>query len=110
MKAYHPGTQAAEAVSGVPSRPATAIVHDSPDARLVVFRIEPGQAVAPHSSSSTVLLSIVSGSGIVTGGTEERAVQIGDLIIYAPNEEHGMRAINERLVVLASIAPRPGGR
>ena len=110
----HYGTSrdgAADAVSAKQDRPATAIVHDGADARLVVFRIEPGQSVAPHTSASTVVLSIVAGSGMVsgaTGATDERQVHAGDLVIYEPNEVHGMRALEQQFVVLATIAPRPG--
>lgn len=68
MKAYDLLAEAARAVSARADRPATAVVHDSPDARLVIFRIEPGQTGEPH----------------------------------------GMRARDEQLVILATIAPRPG--
>lgn len=109
MNVHDPASVAAAAVSANATRPATAIVHDSADARVVVFRIEPGQHVHPHTSRSTVLLSIVSGHGTVSGGDGERAVRPGDLVSYAPEELHGMRAGDERFVVLAVIAPRPGG-
>lgn len=107
MNTYELRQFAARAVSAKQDRPATAIVHDAPDARMVVFRIEPGQAVAPHTSTSTVVLSVVAGSGIVSGATGERAVAPGALVVYEPNELHGMRATDEQLVVLATIAPRP---
>ncbi len=108
MKSYEPRRLAADAVGAKPERPATAVVHDGPDARLVVFRIEPGQSVAPHTSTSTVVLSVVAGNGVVSGASGERAVQPGDVIVYEPNELHGMRALVEQFVVLATIAPRPG--
>lgn len=108
MKVQELAALAAQAVSANPSRPATMVVHDSADARVVLFRIEPGQAVAPHTSPSTVLLNIVSGSGIVTGGNGEHEVRAGDIVSYAPSELHGMRATGERLVIAAVIAPRPG--
>lgn len=101
---------AAEAVSGRSERPATAVLHDSPDARVVVFRIEPGQEVTPHTSTSTVLLSVVEGRGMVSGALGERAVIAGDLVTYDVGELHGMRAMGERLVIAAVIAPRPGSR
>lgn len=109
MKVHDPATLASQAVSANPTRPATMVVHDSPDARVVLFRIEPGQAVPPHTSPSTVLLNVVSGSGIVSGADGEREVRAGDIVAYAPNEPHGMRATSERLVLAAVIAPRPGG-
>ncbi|MGH7669998.1 MAG: cupin domain-containing protein [Gemmatimonadaceae bacterium] len=107
MKLYDPAQIAEDAPPPRADRPAMAIVHDVPDARLVVFRLEPGQQVAPHASSSTVILSVLAGSGLVSGVEGERSVRPGDVVAYAPDERHGMRALEHRLVVLATIAPRP---
>lgn len=103
-------TAAREAISAQASRPATALLHDVADARVVVFRIEPGQEVAPHTSTSTVLLSIVAGRGTVSGASGESAVSAGDLVAYDLGELHGMRAGDEQLVIVAIITPRPGTR
>jgi quercetin dioxygenase-like cupin family protein len=111
MKVYHVSEIAGSAVAAHADRPATSLVHDASDARVVLFRIEPGQAVPVHTSASTVLLTIVSGSGVVVGsGDEERHVRPGDIVAYDAHEPHGMRAESERLVVAAVIAPRPGTR
>jgi quercetin dioxygenase-like cupin family protein len=109
MKRYSPGALAGQAVAQ-PNRPATAIVHDVDDARLVVFRIGVGQEVPPHRSPSTVLLSVLEGSGIFTGEDGQVEVAAGDLLAYEPNELHGMKAVDEQFVVLATIAPRPATR
>ena len=101
---------AREAVAANPTRPATAIVHDSADARLIVFLLSPGQAVAPHRNASTVTLTVISGSGLASGADAERAITTGDVVTYGPNEIHGMRAPDEELVLLATITPRPGSR
>lgn len=89
-------------------RPATAIVHDSAESRLVVFRLEPGQAVAPHRSTSSVQLTVLGGRGVLTGESDEQPCGIGDVVIYAPRELHGMRALDDQLLLLATITPRPG--
>ena len=101
---------AAAAVAANSSRPATAIAHDAPDARLVVFRIGAGQTVTPHVSPSSVVLVVAAGAGFVLGDEGERAVGAGDVISFEPNERHGMRAEAQELVVLAVITPRPGAR
>lgn len=110
MKSYDPHALADQAVAGRAERPATTIVHDSADVRLVVFRIEPGQQVARHTSPSTVLLSVLEGEGVVLGADGERTVRVGDVVAYEPHEPHAMRALDERFVLLATIAPRPGSR
>jgi quercetin dioxygenase-like cupin family protein len=98
------------AVAANANRPATAVVHDSPDARLVVFRVAPGQAVPPHRNASTVTLTVISGRGFIRGGDDERAVAAAEVVVFEPNEVHGMRAELEELVLLAMITPRPGTR
>jgi quercetin dioxygenase-like cupin family protein len=93
-----------------PGRPAMALAHDAPDVRLVVFRIAAGQAVPVHTSASTVVLHVLSGSGMVSGGEGEREVSAGMVIAYEPQEPHGMRAHTEELSLLAVITPRPASR
>ena len=110
MKVLDPGAAARDAVASTPARPATAILLDTPDARLVVFRIEPGQSVAPHNSVSTVILTILEGEGIVLGNEGERTCRPGDIIVYEPGETHGMSAVDQTFKLLATIAPRPGER
>ncbi len=109
MKVYDPSRLAELAVAARPNRPATATIHDAPGSRMVVFRIAPGQHVPPHTNPSTVILAIVSGTGIVSGADGECPVRQGEVIAYEPNEVHGMRAEAEPFVVLAIIAPRPSG-
>jgi quercetin dioxygenase-like cupin family protein len=110
MMVHRPGEAARNATAAHAGRPATAIIHDCADARLVVFRIDPGQRVPPHTSGSTVILTVIAGTGMVTGGDEERPVSAGDVVTYAPGELHGMEATEETLVIVATIAPRPGSR
>ena len=110
MNIFHAPELAAAAISTNATRPATALMHDSADARVVIFRIEPGQQVAGHTSSSTVLLIVISGSGVVSGATGKSDVRAGDIVAYAVDEPHGMQANDETFVLAAVIAPRPGAR
>jgi quercetin dioxygenase-like cupin family protein len=110
MKVLDVRRAAREAVAANPTRPATAVMHDSADARLIVFRLSPGQSVAPHRNASSVTLTVISGSGLTSGADEERPVVAGDVVTYDPNELHGMRAVDEELVLLATFTPRPGSR
>lgn len=101
-------------MSANPTRPATALIHDSDDARLVVFRIEPGQAVAPHRSPATVVLTVLEGAALISGEADAETAALrcaaGDMVTFGPNELHGMRADDERALLLATITPRPGTR
>jgi quercetin dioxygenase-like cupin family protein len=96
------------------TRPASAVIADTPDARLVVFRLQPGQAVPTHRNASTVLLTVLEGSGVLTGEENGEACEgecgPGTVVLYAPNEPHGMRATDTELLLLATITPRPGDR
>ena len=112
MKILDVSAIADAAVSGKPDRPATALIHDSDDARVVVFRIDAGQEVALHTSDSSVMLSVVQGPGFISGPVDgvvkETEVKTGTIVAYEPNELHGMRADGSIFVVVATIAPRPG--
>jgi quercetin dioxygenase-like cupin family protein len=110
VKRYDPAEAARSAVSAAPDRPAVSVLHDEAEGRLVVFRIGPGQKVAEHTSASNVFLSVISGTGYVTGAEGERAVGTGEIVAIAPREPHGMRAGGEQLVIAAFITPRPGNR
>jgi quercetin dioxygenase-like cupin family protein len=110
MKVYDTPALATAAVAAQAGRPATSIVHDSADARVVLFRLEPDQKVAVHTSPSTVLLMVIAGSGMVSDANGEHPVKMGDLVAYEEREPHGMRAESEQLVIAAVIAPRPGTR
>lgn len=110
MKRFNPEIAARAAVAASPGRPAVSVLHDCDDGRLVVFRLGPGQRVAPHTSVSSVFMTVVSGAGFVTGAEGELAVTAGETVTFAPRELHGMRADDHELVLAAVIAPRPGGR
>jgi quercetin dioxygenase-like cupin family protein len=107
-----PADAARAAAATRPDRPATTVLHDSPDARVIVFRLGPGQQVPPHRNASTVLLQVLEGSGLISGAEGERAAAPGDVAVFAPNALHGMRAPADggELIILATIAPRPGQR
>jgi quercetin dioxygenase-like cupin family protein len=114
MNVIIPRDAARNATAAHHGRPATAVLLDTPDVRAVVFRLSPGQAVPPHRNASTVLLTVLEGQGILSG--EEHGVPVdrhctaGDMIVYAPNELHAMRAEDMELLLLATITPRPGER
>lgn len=91
-----------------PERPMTQLISENDDSRIVVFGFEPGQAVSLHTSSSTVLMHVVEGSGTLQVGSEVRSVSVGDLAVCQPDVPHALAASpGERMVVLAIIAPRP---
>jgi len=90
-------------------RPATMLVHDEPNVRVVSFHLLPGQEVSSHTSESTVLVQVIEGSGTFVGETGEVRLEVGGTAVYAPREVHSMAASNgERLRFLAIITPRPG--
>jgi quercetin dioxygenase-like cupin family protein len=106
---------AARSAIAAPGRPATAVIHDAPDVRLVVFRLAPGQSVPPHRNASSVVLSVLAGVGVLEGEASGRTIARdcveGDAVTYAPNELHAMRAADDtELLLLAAITPRPGSR
>ena len=90
------------------SRPATALIHDSADARVVLFRIEPGQQVPVHTSASTVLLRDRVGQWERSRAPKvNESVRAGDIVAYDAREPTVCGRTHEQLVIAAVIAPRP---
>jgi quercetin dioxygenase-like cupin family protein len=110
MIALDPKSVARAAVGASATRPATALLFDSPDLRLIVFRLKPGMAVPVHTSESSVMLTVLEGEGIVRSDVEERVCRPGDVVCFAPREPHGMSATETEFHLLATITPRPGER
>src|SRR5680860_237592 len=89
-------------------RPATQLVHDEPNARVVCFNVQPGQAVPPHTSESTVVVQVLEGDGIFRGEDGEARLAPGQSAVYAPGELHSMEPAGDgNLRFLAIITPRP---
>jgi quercetin dioxygenase-like cupin family protein len=95
-------------VAARPGRPATVILFDSPDVRLLVFRLLPGQRVVTHRNPSSVMLTVLRGAGMISGRDGERRCRSGDVVVFEPDEPHGMRSTDSELHLLAAITPRPG--
>jgi quercetin dioxygenase-like cupin family protein len=89
-------------------RPATAVAHDEANARVLVFQLDPGQRVPPHHNRSTVIVTVLEGSGTFHGADGEAVLRAGQTAVYAPGEEHAITAGDEPLRFQAVIAPRPG--
>ena len=87
-------------------RPITQLLHDSPNARLVIFGLEAGQEIHAHVSPSEVYMHVVEGKGNVLVGDVRHPASAGDLFVCGPNVPHGFGA-GTRMVVLATITPRP---
>lgn len=96
-----------EAPESTAQRYGTRIVHQDVDARVVAFRLQPGQVVPEHRSTSTVILHVVAGQGVFCGDGGEVALVPGGAVVYAPGEVHAIRASDEGVHFLAVIAPSP---
>jgi quercetin dioxygenase-like cupin family protein len=88
-------------------RPASAVVHDEANVRVVAFHLLQGQEVPPHHSASTVSLHVVEGTGLFQGESGEATLSAGEVAVFAPGEMHAIRAPEGSLRFLAMITPRP---
>jgi quercetin dioxygenase-like cupin family protein len=82
---------------------------DTPSLFCDVYCFEPGQEQAGHRHAvGDKLYYVVSGSGRVRVGAEERDLGPGDLACAPAGEEHGVRNPGPgRLVLLVMMAPNP---
>lgn len=88
-------------------RPASAVLYDSANARVVGFHLLPGQRVAEHRSTSTVTIHVTEGSGVFRGAESASRLEAGQVAVFEPNETHAIDAGTESLRFVAIITPRP---
>ena len=83
---------------------------DTPNLFCDAYCLEPGQSQAGHRHAvGDKLYYVVSGTGRIRVGGEERAVGPGDLACAPAGDEHGVTNPGpDRLVLLVTMAPKPG--
>ena len=83
---------------------------DTPNLFCDVYGLEPGQSQAGHRHAvGDKLYYVVSGSGRITVGGDERTVNAGDLVCAPAGSDHAVHNPGpERLALLVVMAPKPG--
>lgn len=87
-------------------KPGTKLLYNSDNVRLVLFSLEPGQKVEPHTVQPQVSMLVISGKGKMIIGDNKFEVKQGFLGVCESMESHGFEA-EEKMIVLASITPSP---
>lgn len=88
-------------------RPASAVLHDEENVRVVAFTLRPGQRIPPHTSRSTVVVQVIDGAATFIGGDGATVLTAGAGAAFAPGEIHAIDAGDAGVRFLAVIAPRP---
>ncbi len=83
------------------------ILHSSQDMRVILINLGPGQSLPPQTSSSSVSIQVIQGRAELLSGCDWVETEPGTLRFYPPGEPHGVRAGDEPVSVLATLAPRP---
>ena len=82
---------------------------DTPNLFCDAYCLEPGQEQAGHRHAvGDKLYYVLTGTGRIRVGAEERDVRAGDLACAPAGEEHAVRNPGpERLALLVVMAPKP---
>ena len=82
---------------------------DTPNLFCDAYCFEPGQAQAGHRHAvGDKLYYVLSGTGRITVGTDERDIRPGDLVCAPAGEDHAVQNPGpERLTLLVVMAPKP---
>jgi quercetin dioxygenase-like cupin family protein len=75
-----------------------------------VYGLEPGQSQAGHRHAvGDKLYYVLSGTGRISVGADERTVAPGDLVCAPAGSDHAVHNPGpERLALLVVMAPKPG--
>ena len=89
------------------------------DGRAIRFALKPGQAIKEHHASNSPFYAVVlKGQGMFAGGDGKEIKCIPNtLLLFDPNENHTIRALNEELVFVgflhgapSNISEKQGGK
>ncbi|WP_297888007.1 cupin domain-containing protein [Sulfurihydrogenibium sp.] len=83
-------------------------IYEDERLRIVLFYLKSGSVIDLHTSSSTVITTVLKGKGnfFIEDRESVEVLETGDSLIYLPNEPHGFEAI-EDMVVQTVITPSP---
>jgi quercetin dioxygenase-like cupin family protein len=85
-------------------------LHVSDSGRILRFMLRPGQSIRPHTTPHSPFYAlVVSGQGVFAGDDgQEQRVGPNKLLVFAPGENHVVRALDTELVfvgILHGIPP-----
>ncbi len=94
-----------------PAKMGKATLFESPRLLVGLNAFEPGQAHAPHAhAGADKVYLVIEGAGLFTLDGAEHRLVAGQILVAPAGVPHGVRNDGgERLLVLATIAPAPGG-
>ncbi|HET7325162.1 MAG TPA: cupin domain-containing protein [Halococcus sp.] len=75
--------------------------------KVVLGYFAPGQFIPVHAPDSDVTIAVQSGTGVVREGTDEYAVEQGDVIVVEAGVDRGVKADDTQLEALLVTAPPP---
>ncbi len=87
-------------------------VYVDKDGRILRFMLQPGQSIREHNAPDSPFYAVVlQGHGLFSGGDgQEKRVGPHDLLIFAPGENHEVKAQDEPLVFVGFLQGVPGMR
>lgn len=89
-----------------PDKISREMLADSPEMRVALMCLEPGQELKPHKAPLRLLMYCVEGSGTIYVGDDEIEADAKTAILCDPMEPHGFKASKgERMVVMAVVTP-----
>ena len=83
------------------------VVLHTDEARAVLIKISPGQALGDHQVKERAWVCVVEGNALVEAGGESVEAGPGTLVTFAPNERHAVSSDGGARILLL-LAPWPG--
>lgn len=85
------------------SGPNKKVLAETPELTTILISLKAGQEIPAHSLPLEIIMHVVSGEGSFYKGTENPEVKSGALVVFEPNEPHGVRAKTDMVVLLVKV-------
>ena len=85
-------------------------LHVDKNGRAILFTLKPGQTIARHKAPSSPFYAVIlSGEGVFTGGDNlEQTFGPQTLLLFDPDENHAIRALQDGLVFIGFLYSASG--
>src|SRR5215210_857041 len=83
------------------------VLFSTPEARMVLIDLAPGDELGDHGVHERAIIQIVSGSAEITCGAEPTTCAQGTVVLFEPGERHAVRS-GDGARILLTLAPWPG--
>ena len=79
------------------------VLAETPELTTILISLKGGQEIPAHFITSEIIMHVVSGDGVFYKGDGSPVVKTGSLVVFGPDEPHGVKAKTDMVVLVVKV-------